>query len=143
MLPIYNSAEEFFKANEAPMKEIGASNTKLMSMSELMTTGDVLTKCDELSYEFLRLMNVVSQIRLGLTASVIRAKEGVKTTEGVIYRALEGSATEKKMLIPSMQEHVTASDKLADLTDISDYLQQKYEAFQSAHVYYKNLASRR
>ena len=143
MLPVYNTIQDFFALHQADIDLIQKSDVKFLSLAELMVTGEALQKTEELAFEFLNLVNLTSELSYGLTSSLLKAKENVKTIEGSLYRQLEGSAAERKMLIPSMQNHVDAVAILADFTDMKDYLDLKLSVFNSAHVYYKNLAMRR
>lgn len=143
MLPVYNTVSDFFTMHQAKFDLIQKSDVKFLSLAQIMESGEALQKTEELAFDFLNLINITSELNFGLTSAVLKSKENVKTTEGSLYRQLDGSAAERKVLIPSMQSHVDATAILSDLVDLKDYLDLKLAVFNSGHVYYKNLAQRR
>lgn len=143
MTPVYKTVQDFFALHQSKFDLVQNSDVKYLSLSQLMESGEALQRTEELAFDFLNLVNVVSEMSFGLSSAVLKSKECIKTTEGSLYRQLDGSAAERKMLIPSMQSHVDATSVYADLLDLKEYLELKLAGFNSAHVYYKNLASRR
>jgi len=144
MFQKYKNAEDFMNMNDVDFKEIQSAKTNFLSLSQLMETGNALGESERLSFVFLNLAHKVTDLRLGLTSSLLDAQGNVKTVEGLLFRSVDAkSAAEKNKIIPAMQDYVDASSKANDLKDISEYLNNKHADFMSAHVYYKNISSRK
>lgn len=144
MLRKYENAESFLHENEMDFSEIQSAKTHYLSLAQLSESGNALGKAEELSFIFLNLSHKVTDVRLGLTSSVLTAESNIKTTEGLLYRQVDAkSVAEKKIIIPSLQGYVDAQSRHNDLKDILEYLKNKHENFVAAHVYYKNIASRK
>lgn len=140
MMRTYSDATAYLKMNEKNFSLVQQASANLLSQDEIGMSGDAINKAESLSYEFLKLANIATDLMLGLASSVNKAKSKVKTTTGLLFREMEGSAASKKELIPSTQGWVEATNTEAELSDLKDYIEGKKEDFMANHYYYKQLA---
>lgn len=136
----YDSFDQFFRLNKENFKKVQNAKTSLKSPQELGMTGNALCEAERLSYEFLNLKSIVSDLMFGLGASVLDAKHSIKVKTAIAYRNTEGPQGDKKISVEADQLVVKAVETYNDLLDLKEYLDHKYSDFESIHFHYKHIA---
>jgi hypothetical protein len=139
MMKRYESAEEFTAVNEELFSRVQAGASMLKSPSQLSQTGMPLQEAERLSYLFLDLLNVCTNLQFGLSSSALNAKASLKKCEAIGYREADGRVKDKEFAAVSSDSYMEFTKNFNDLSDINEYLKQKRENFEKAHFYYKNL----
>lgn len=136
----YESFDQFFRLNQDNFKRVQIARKELKSPQELGMMGDMIMQAEKLTYHYINLRSLVSDLLFGVTASVLDAKHGIKTQEAIVFREIEGKQGDKKILLEADQRVIQANQKYNDLLDLKDYLELKWKDFDTSHYYYKNLA---
>lgn len=142
MMKRYESAEEFMAINKAEFERVQAGAQMLKSPQLMGQGGMPLQEAERLSYVFLDLVNVCTNLSFGLSASALNAKAARNKAEAIGFREADGRVKDKEFAAVSSEEYLKQSQNYNDLTDISDYLKQKRENFEKSHFYYKHLMGR-
>ena len=138
----YTSFQDFSSRNDKNFSLVVAAKTKLKSMSDLGLTGNALGDAESLSFDFLKLKNITTDLMFGLSASVLDAKARIKETEGLCFRDITApSAAAKEKLTQCDPRYVAAHQTYNDLFDLQEYLQNKAKDFENSYYYYRGLAN--
>jgi hypothetical protein len=141
----YKDSAEFQNAHEKKFESILSATTKLKSSSQISESGFALVETERLTYEFLNLSAVCSDLLFGLSASVLDAKAKMKQIEGMFFRDLtvKTSAIDKAKLVHCLPQYIEADKNYNDLTDLADYILMKKKDFDSAHYHYRELNNKK
>lgn len=141
----YKNSAEFQSQNEERFKLILSASSKLKSISQVSESGFALTESERLTFEFLNLSTLCSDLLFGLSASVLDAKEKIKQIEGMFFRDLtvKTSAVDKSKLVHCLPSYMEADKDYNDLTDLFDYISMKKKDFESAYYYYRDMNNKK
>lgn len=141
----YKNSLEFHTTNKEAFEKVLSASTKLKSSAELSVTGFALVEAERLTFEFMNLTSICSELLFGLSASVSDAKSKIKQVEGIFWRDLETktSAADKAKLVYAQQMHIDADKDYNDLNDVYDYIIMKKKDFEMAYYYYREISAKR
>lgn len=142
MLKRYESAEEYMTLNQVDFERVQYGAKMLKNPSQLSQSGMPIQEAERLSYVFLDLMNVASDLMFGLSASAANEKSAYKKAEAIGFREADGRVKDKEYAAVSNDNYLKHIRNHNDLTDIYDYLKQKHSDFEKNHFYYKHMMGR-
>lgn len=138
----YSSYEDFKTRNEKNFSLVFVARTKLKSNSDMGIGGQALTEAEGLSFEFLNLSSLVTDLMFGLSASVLDAKAKLKEIEGIFFRENTKSAADKAKLIAAEPNYIAATQNFNDLTDLQEFLLNKKKDFEAAYYHYRGISNK-
>ena len=140
----YNNFPDFQLKNKSKFDEVSSSILKLKSMSELAQTGSALTEAEKLTFDFLNLSSICTDLLFGLSGSVLHAKSKRNEEEGLFFRNSDvKSAADKAKLVLAEPAYLLANANHNDLNDLFEYLQMKKKDFDAAYYYYRDISTRK
>lgn len=140
-MKIYKSFEEFYASNADGFDKVLRAKTELKSPMECAQTGSAIVEAERLSYVFLNYKSLVTDLKLGLSASVLIAKDNMKAVRAELFKqSSEKAANAKERDVESHPKYIEAAKIYSQLNDIKEYLDLKHQDFDSCHYYYKNIA---
>ena len=123
------------------MEEVKRASSQLQGYSELGQSGMPLAEAERLSYRYLYLMNITTDLLLGVSSSVGNAKANRNKTEALQFRAADGKVKDREHAAASSDEYIEAARNYNDLNDLYEYLKQKHDDFEKNHWYYKHIGA--
>ena len=139
----YSSFEDFYSKNKDNFDLVQNARSKLKSYQELAVGGFALSEAEKLTFEYLNLSALVSDLMFGLSSSVLGAKGDLKRVEGMYFRDSKGAAAEKVKTVQADQSFLDANKIFNDLNDIQKYLQNKKTDFEAAYYHYRAISERK
>ena len=141
----YKNSIDFHTQNQIEFDKVRTASTKLKSMSELSIGGSALYESEKLTFEFLNLSSVCSDLLFGLGSSVGDAKSKIKQIEGIFFRDLKTKtpAADKVKLVQCLSSYIEADQNYNDLNDLKDYIEMKKKDFDSAYYYYRDINNKK
>ena len=141
----YKDSAEFQSINQEKFTQILSAPTKLKSLNQIAESGFALAEAERLTFEFLQLSSLCSDLLFGLSASVLDAKEKIKQVEGMFFRdmTVKTSAVDKGNLVHCLPRYMEADKNYNDLTDLADYIAMKKKDFDSAHYHYREINNKK
>lgn len=141
----YKDSLDFHNNHQEKFDLIISASSKLKSMNQLGETGNALGEAERLTFEFLHLGTICSELLFGLTGSTLDAKSKIKQTEGIFFRDLsvKTSAIDKAKLVQCLPAYMEADRCYNDLLDLSEYIAMKKKDFEAAYYYYRDLSNRK
>lgn len=141
----YRDSAEFHSQNKAEFERVLSASTKLKSLSELGATGFALQEAEKLTFDFLNLSSLCSELLFGLSGSMYDSKSKIKQCEGIFFRdmSVKTSAADKAKLVHCTPSYIEADRCYNDLLDLVEYIQMKKKDFDSAYYYYRDISSRK
>lgn len=112
----------------------------MKSPQELGLSGQATLEAHRLSYVFLNFANLVTELRFGVIASLMDAKQGYRNANAQFMRSSNKSVTANKELVYADEVYQREHKKYNDLFDLNEYLEKRYEGFMATHYYYKKLS---
>lgn len=138
----YKNYEDFYAQNQKNFDCVQMAAAKMKSVNELSQTGSALAEAEKLTFDFLNLSSLCSDLLFGLSSSVLDAKSDYKRVEGIFHRASEEkSVAAKEKLCQCDPDYIETSKRFNELTDIFEYITNKKRDFESAYYYYRNMNS--
>lgn len=140
----YTSFEDFYSKNKNQFEEVRYSHSRLKSIAELAQTGSAIAESERLTFDFLNLSNLVTDLLFGLSNSVLESKSKLKEVEGIFFRdSPTKSAADKAKLVQADPQYITANTNYNNLNDLFEYLQLKKKDFESAYYYYREISAKK
>ena len=141
----YKDSVEFHNQNQIEFDRVRSATSKLKSMTELGVSGFAIAEAEKLTYEYLNLSSVCSDLLFGLGASVLDAKSRYKQIEGMFFRDLsvKTPAADKVKLVQCLPTYIQADQDYNDLLDLKEYIENKKKDFDGAYYYYRDIANKK
>jgi len=137
----YQDFNDFYARNQAAFKSVLMARTYMKSPQELSLSGQATLEAHRLSYVYLNFANLITELRFGVVASVMDAKQDYRNASAQFMRSSDQkSVTTKRELVFADTVYQREHKKYNDLFDLNEYLEKRYSDFMATHYYYKKLS---
>lgn len=137
----YRTVQEFIALNNSRLEEVKRASSDLRGTDQIGVSGMPLAEAERLSYRFLYLMNICTDLLFGVSASVGNAKANRNKIEALQFRSSDGKVKDREHAALSSEEFIEAARNYNDLNDLYDYLKMKHDDFEKNHWYYKHIGN--